>query len=73
MYTGLLQYKPFYFLTDRETYYQFLVDNRDKKSPKKQIYYPEEYEKMSVKTIQKNRRNTLYKFLWWSLNNQSKL
>ncbi len=30
MYLGL-QLKPFYFITDRETYYQFLVDNRNKK------------------------------------------
>lgn len=39
MYLGL-QHKPFYFITDRDTYYQYLVDNRDKKSGKKYPYDP---------------------------------
>lgn len=26
-----LQHKPYYFLTDRETYYQYLIDNRKPK------------------------------------------
>ena len=42
MYLGLQQ-KPFYFLTDRDTQYQYLVDNRDNKSPKRHLYYPDEY------------------------------
>lgn len=39
MYLGL-QLKPFYFITDRETNYQYLVDNRDKKDQKRYVYYP---------------------------------
>lgn len=50
-----------------------MVDNRDKKAPKKYLYYPEEYEKMSIKSIEKNKRSTVHKFLWWALTNQSKL
>lgn len=69
MYSSLLQYKPFYFITDRETLYQSFVDNRDKKSPVKYIYYPEEYEKMSSKILQKTKRNTTYRFLLWALTN----
>ena len=46
-----LQQKPFYFITERDTHDQYLVDNRDNKSPKKYLYYPEEYEKMSAKGL----------------------
>lgn len=50
-----------------------MVDNRDKKTPKKYVYYPQEYEKMSTKTIEKTKRKNVLGFLLWSLQNQSKL
>lgn len=69
MYLGLQQ-KPFYFITDRDTHYQYLVDNRDNKSPKKHLYYPDEYEKMSAKGLEELKNKSVYKLLWWALTNQ---
>jgi hypothetical protein len=45
-----LKEKPFYFLTDRDSKYTFLVDNRADK-PKKHLYYPDQFETMSSKEI----------------------
>jgi len=37
-----LKEKPFYFLTDRDTKYTFLVDNRTGE-PQKHVYYPVQF------------------------------
>lgn len=68
MYTNL-QKKEFYFITDRDTSYQFFVDNTDNKSPKKHLYYPLEYENMSGKKIYQYKQSIVKKFLFWSLKN----
>lgn len=41
-----LKDKPFYFLTDRDTKYTFLVDNREG-TAKRHLYFPDQYETMT--------------------------
>lgn len=65
-----LTQKPFYFITDRETLYQYFVDNI---SGKRYIYYPKEYEKMTENQINKYQRSMVRKFIWWSLWNKDKM
>lgn len=45
-----LKDKPFYFLTDRDTKYTFLIDNR-RGDAQRHLYLPDQFETMTSKEL----------------------
>lgn len=67
-----LNEKPFYFLTDRDTKYTYLVDNRTG-SPQKHIYYPSQFETMTASQIRAYKWKLVHQLMRWSLFNSEQM
>ena len=67
-----LKEKPFYFLTDRETKYTFLVDNR-KGDAQRHLYLPDQFETMTSKQVRDYKWNLVYRLMWWGVFNGDKM
>lgn len=64
----LLAGKPYYFLTDRDTHYTYLVHNNSKHH-----YYPDAFETSPPKSIQSAKKNMVRSFLLWGIKNKPKM
>jgi hypothetical protein len=64
-----LKEKPFYFLTDRDTKYTFLVDNRQGKAHR-HLYLPDQFERMTSREVREYKWRLVYRFMWWGLLNR---
>lgn len=67
-----LKEKPFYFITDRDTKYTFLVDNRGG-AAKRHLYLPDQFETMTARQVREYRWGLASRLLWWGLRNQEKM
>jgi hypothetical protein len=67
-----LKEKPFYFLTDRDTHYTYLIDNRQP-APQRHLYYPEQWETMSSIQIRTSKWQLVYQLMQWSILNGSSM
>ena len=63
-----LQKKPFYFLTDRETNYTYLVAGDERK-----LYYPDSFEQLSPSKVNSARKWFVAKFITWGLTNKKSM
>ena len=61
-----LKDKPFYFLTDRETKYTFLVDNRAGDG-QRHLYLPDQFETMTSKEVREYKWRLVYRLMWWGM------
>lgn len=70
-----LKEKPFYFITDRETHYTFLINNatQSQKQNHRYLYYPDQFETMTTKQIKSYKNSLVNKLMWWSLFNSDKM
>ena len=67
-----LKEKPFYFLTDRDTKYTYLVDNRTQQ-PQKHLYYPSQFETMTASQIRAYKWKLVQQLMRWSLFNSQQM
>lgn len=59
-------------MTDRDTKYSYLVDNRGSKS-NKHLYYPDQFETMTSKEIRSYKWKLVYRFMWWGMFNKEQM
>ena len=65
--------KPFYFLTDRDTKYLYFIDNSNRSSPTRTLYYPKQFGTMTTPQLQKYKNAIRRKFIFWAIFHPSKL
>lgn len=61
-----LKEKPFYFLTDRDTKYTYLVDNRTPADQHRHLYYPDQFETMTASQIRAYKWNMVLQLMRWA-------